>query len=327
MALSQHKIPIITGRNDVPTTSESQENHPNGSFTTAKYNDLIDELTPRFGFRQRYVEYYVDGTSGNDTTGDGTDVNPFATIQKAIDTAVLNGYHQDLWLNLSGTFENPSIDLSSYILQSNYMGKLTGIYLYGTNAIFNFSNLVTNATVEFEGDSDFEFIKIKHPQCLIIDIDGIDFNFNDYSTGLFFDNKLVIIKNCSFSSTANSRAYALMSFNSCGLTLKDSVFYDLPMISINSTNINTSPVDLNNCNVLFDNTSFIGLSNASLKALNARNNQILIRSDNATLNGQLITISGVGNRIEFLNINPEQIVELMSYFDVDVLIQNKIVGA
>ena len=48
MALSQHKIPIITGRNDVPTTSESQENHPNGSFTTAKYNALIDELVATF---------------------------------------------------------------------------------------------------------------------------------------------------------------------------------------------------------------------------------------------------------------------------------------
>jgi len=44
MALSEHKIPIITGRNDVPTTSESEANHPNGSFTTAKYNALIDEL-------------------------------------------------------------------------------------------------------------------------------------------------------------------------------------------------------------------------------------------------------------------------------------------
>lgn len=46
MALSDRKIPIITGRNDVPTTSETEENHPNGSFLISKYNALIDnELT------------------------------------------------------------------------------------------------------------------------------------------------------------------------------------------------------------------------------------------------------------------------------------------
>lgn len=31
-------------------------------------------------------DYYVDGDSGNDTTGDGTIGNPFATVQKSIDT-------------------------------------------------------------------------------------------------------------------------------------------------------------------------------------------------------------------------------------------------
>lgn len=44
MSLTDYKIPIITGRNDQPTTSETNPNHPNGSFITAKYNDLIDEL-------------------------------------------------------------------------------------------------------------------------------------------------------------------------------------------------------------------------------------------------------------------------------------------
>lgn len=44
MALSNHKIPIITGRNNVPTTSELEPNHPNGSYLINKYNNLIDEL-------------------------------------------------------------------------------------------------------------------------------------------------------------------------------------------------------------------------------------------------------------------------------------------
>ena len=44
MPLIDYKIPIIVGRNDIPTTSESDPEHPNGSFVTAKYNDLIDNI-------------------------------------------------------------------------------------------------------------------------------------------------------------------------------------------------------------------------------------------------------------------------------------------
>ena len=43
MPLTDYKIPIIVGRNDEPTTSESDPNHPNGSFITKQYNDLIDK--------------------------------------------------------------------------------------------------------------------------------------------------------------------------------------------------------------------------------------------------------------------------------------------
>lgn len=47
MALSDHKIPIIAGRNDSPTTSPTQLKHPNGAFITRNINNLIDnELIP-----------------------------------------------------------------------------------------------------------------------------------------------------------------------------------------------------------------------------------------------------------------------------------------
>ena len=42
MALVDRKIPIIAGRNDIPTTSKVEENHPNGSFLISRYNSLID---------------------------------------------------------------------------------------------------------------------------------------------------------------------------------------------------------------------------------------------------------------------------------------------
>lgn len=35
--------------------------------------------------------YYIDGVSGNDTTGDGSSGNPWATIQKGVDETISNG--------------------------------------------------------------------------------------------------------------------------------------------------------------------------------------------------------------------------------------------
>ncbi|MBL1208262.1 hypothetical protein [Geminocystis sp. GBBB08] len=42
MPFSDYKIPIIVGKNDVP--SISGDNHPNGSFVTEKYNALINDI-------------------------------------------------------------------------------------------------------------------------------------------------------------------------------------------------------------------------------------------------------------------------------------------
>jgi hypothetical protein len=43
MTLTTHKIAIITGRNDIPST-DSDQFHPNGSLFCAQYNGLIDQL-------------------------------------------------------------------------------------------------------------------------------------------------------------------------------------------------------------------------------------------------------------------------------------------
>ena len=53
MAIRDHEIEIITGINDVPTTGV-ESNHPNGSFLTEKYNNLINELST-IEFNIRYA--------------------------------------------------------------------------------------------------------------------------------------------------------------------------------------------------------------------------------------------------------------------------------
>lgn len=116
MALSDRKIPIIAGRNDTPTTSQTEANHPNGSFLISKYNALIDDLDVPLNYNtiQAYpVDIYVNATTGNDITGNGSLTNPFATIQKAIDMAC-----QDkivfASIQLRGVFTNPKLDFSNY---------------------------------------------------------------------------------------------------------------------------------------------------------------------------------------------------------------------
>lgn len=48
MTLNSHKIPTQSGRNETPTTDFTDPNHPNGSFFTLAYNNLIDELINLF---------------------------------------------------------------------------------------------------------------------------------------------------------------------------------------------------------------------------------------------------------------------------------------
>lgn len=102
MALTDYKIPIIAGRNDVPTTSNSQENHPNGSFCTKKFNDLIEELieeltplvnaggsTPRTNLNS---DLYLDTSLS--TNGNGTEANPFnnvASLVAKLNSSILTG--------------------------------------------------------------------------------------------------------------------------------------------------------------------------------------------------------------------------------------------
>ena len=137
---------------------------------------------------------------------------------------------------------------------------------------------------------------------------------------------MISLIDCTFTATSNTRAYALMAFNNCGVSMSNCNFHSLPAISVNGTNVMISPIELTNCNLLLDNTSILGLSNATFKYIVAFNNQILIRSDNTNLNGQLITIFGIGNRIEFINSTPQQIIELADFYHIETTLQNKIVG-
>lgn len=69
MVLSDHKIPILTGINDVPST-EGQPNHPNDSLLCAKYNALIDDIpTEVETLARQAISVTGAGATYNNTTG------------------------------------------------------------------------------------------------------------------------------------------------------------------------------------------------------------------------------------------------------------------
>lgn len=150
--LNDYKIPIITGKNDIPTTNESQPNHPNGSYFTAKYNSLIDNLNTilntnnnnnnddflnellacLFEKSQKLIIYNYDNNivSGSDFLTYFFDLSAESfSIPNVIEDCIVNQYH---------TF---------------YFGKI-GVFTNNNRIIFNFNephtkDLVIPLTIKY----------------------------------------------------------------------------------------------------------------------------------------------------------------------------------
>ncbi|WP_342597693.1 hypothetical protein VKI21_06945 [Cyanobacterium aponinum UTEX 3222] len=241
MALSDHKIPIITGKNDVPTTSESQENHPNGSFTTAKYNALIDELNNSIpknpvGCTNVYPNnIYVNSDTGNDSTGDGTELNPFATIEKAIDQIDLNEIVGNLFIYTLGTFINPKLDFSKFkvlaltgspVLDDYDPRVREDIFFYSVNIYGQ-----DNTTIIFENNAD------------LINYESTDTVYSH------FVGKGLRISGCTIQIKGNE-PFKLID---CSIYFHN-VFFDCSQK--NTINWHTMAIWLNNADVIFKDCSF-----------------------------------------------------------------------
>ncbi|BAQ67077.1 hypothetical protein [Geminocystis sp. NIES-3709] len=143
MTLADRKIPILSGVNSTPS-STGQPKHPNASLLCKQFNDLIDnELTDLASDpinateKAIYTSIFVDSATGNDTTGEGTELLPFATIQKAIDS-IANHKIINPEINIAGTFIDPIIDTRKLypvhyggIWETNFGGNLVNNYVSG----------------------------------------------------------------------------------------------------------------------------------------------------------------------------------------------------
>lgn len=273
MALIDRKIPILTGINDTPSTT-GQPNHPNASLLCKQYNDLIDnELTALQLNRDNrpyvfYTEVIVNTTTGNDTTGDGTEALPYATIQRAIDHYTQSNRTGYCYIIVTGNFTNPSLDFSGIygIVGSPVYDTFEGLNIednvyYG--AIEVYASGSATITYDYEYDN-VNYESTESPRSYVVSpndyvlFSGITFNIAGTEPMKLNDSK-VAFNSCTINHTHASfesqNVFAVVHsnliFNNCTFNYDSSKTYTaigafnsklyLKNVVINDTHINDAP--------------------------------------------------------------------------------------
>ncbi|MBD2395685.1 hypothetical protein H6G11_15680 [Cyanobacterium aponinum FACHB-4101] len=305
MTLSNHKIPIITGRNDVPTTSESEANHPNGSYLIDKYNNLIDNIptevqgiarssisvtgsggnynsqtgvitltgssgisgtaSPITRVRAYLDTVYVNSSTGDDSSGDGSINSPFATIQKGID------YLYDTYIAIGEAVYVGKIDLGgvSYVnpmIDTSRFPELVSSFIfgYGINSYFKGGIELTNGTIVYDYTGDeANYTTMEAPDSLIKGSFPIFFSVlnieNNSVDNLRFVNNNLYFEACTL--TCNNRLSSTYTetgtffhfvnckaiFNSCTFELDTSKSMDKAITAYYS-NVHITLTNLNDSN-------------------------------------------------------------------------------
>lgn len=229
MTLQDRKIPIITGINDVPSTVGG-ENHPNASLLCKNYNNLIDDLlVTNVKVENNQVLAYPDdiyvATTGNDTTGNGSDTAPFATFDHAIKQA--RTFRKFPYLKILGNnqaYNVTVLDCRGFVpvLSQVYGYNDTNYYELGLNIenfTFNFNNTFTtdynNVTTPF---SNILGNKIYFNNCTF-NLNGNDY-FNLVETNCKFKNCIFNFNSSYDNSNSNIQtlvaiANSKIEFNNC----------------------------------------------------------------------------------------------------------------
>lgn len=143
--------------------------------------------------------YYVNATSGSDTTGDGSSSAPYATLQKAISVVPknLNGYQATVIL--SGTF-----DVSGYTFYGHSNGQ----------CVIKANN-VGEATLQIQNGSAFSIRSAQDMQLMNLKVQGTN------KTGYFyFYNSHVDVFSCTFEELN----YGLYPFEGASIGVRSCTF-------------------------------------------------------------------------------------------------------
>ena len=155
---------------------------------------------------------YVNGANGDDTTGDGSPSNPYATIQKAIDSSA-NGVLTDIYVSGSASEneayeENITISGKNLILRSNGTVRISDFYR------INCITIKDNSSVIFTGIWKIyarDAVAVKDNSSLLVkdissEFDIIHSDVNTYSYGISVsNNSRISIESNSFTITLTDK--------------------------------------------------------------------------------------------------------------------------
>ena len=124
---------------------------PSGSGTAQTALNLTGVAVPRILDRLEFqrgqhtvtgATYYVDGTGGNDTTGDGTRALPWKTISKALTAVTSNAHDEIILLPNSGggpttITESATINVTKNYVQIRGPGRGVNVTLSTSGGVFN----------------------------------------------------------------------------------------------------------------------------------------------------------------------------------------------
>ena len=125
--------------------------NPTAYATVQQLNELRDATR-----LNRNVIAWVDGTNGNDITGDGTEDRPYKTIQKAVDMCPvnLNGYTYTIRL-ISGTYDEEVFICKNGTITIKGAGAIADSDKFIVSNVFCLNSTYVNLQgIKFTGDSN-----------------------------------------------------------------------------------------------------------------------------------------------------------------------------
>ena len=127
---------------------------PSGYTGYAGYSPVVNvgetalEWAKRASITTADMDIYVDGTNGDDTTGDGSSSNPYATVQHAVDTVSSLIIAHDITIHVAdGTYTlSTPITIANIILAGGSL-TLIGNTTTPSNVVFDGNNTAENCLI------------------------------------------------------------------------------------------------------------------------------------------------------------------------------------
>lgn len=210
MPLIDHKIPIITGRNNIPTTSPTELNHPNGSFLTAEYNALIDDLI---------------STSQIDKLANTTIINELTTATDELTTTVneLTTIVDESTTTIDDLASQINKLTTSQVHQSGHT-----IYVNSINGN-NINNGLTSQTAVATIQKAIDILSAKQIDSVYINVTGVVAYTDPLDffalQGSHSESKIEIILNInSYFNYSVIDEYGIKPSNTVNITFQNSIF-------------------------------------------------------------------------------------------------------